>query len=86
MAKRARRKTPGYRRKQARGSKITAYLLNPSDRSCLLTKALIDPDVDCYAKFDCHTAAEVVNDLQGEVVIVNRQLMMILDMLINGQH
>ena len=77
---------PGYKPKQARGSVITAYFLNPNDRSCLPTKALIDPDDDCYAKIDYHTAAEVVNDLQGEIVIVNRQSMMILDMMVNGQH
>src|ERR1700722_11672536 len=85
MAKRARRKTPGYRHKQAYGSEITAYLLNPSNRSCLPTKVLIDPDVDCYAKIDYHTAADVINDLQGEIIIVDGQSMMILDMMINGK-
>ena len=86
MGKKARRKTPGYKLKQARGSVITAYLLSPSDRSCLPTKVLIDPDDDCYAKIDYHTAAEVVSDLQGEIVIVNRQSMMILDIMVNGRH
>jgi hypothetical protein len=86
MGKKARRKTPGYKPKQARGSVITAYLLNSSDRSCLPTKVLIDPDDDCYAKIDYQTAAEVVSYLQGEIVIVDRQSMMILDIMVNGRH
>lgn len=53
-------KAPGYRHKQARGSEIAAYLLNTSDRSRLPTKVLIDPDVDCYAKIEYLTAAEMV--------------------------
>ena len=66
MGKKARRKTPGYKPKQARGSVITAYLLNSSDRSCLLTKVLIDPDDDCYAKIDYQTAAAALSPMAEE--------------------
>ena len=47
------------------------------------------------AAFDCYTAgrklimnvpfADVVNDLRGEIVTVNRQSTMILDMMIDGR-
>jgi hypothetical protein len=49
------------------------------------TKARIDPDVGCYAMVDWHTAADVVNDLRGEIVTANRQSTKILDMMIDGR-
>jgi hypothetical protein len=45
----------------------------------------INPDLDCYATIDYHASVDVINDLQGEIIMVNGQLTMILDMMVNGR-